>query len=182
MANTDDTEEQPNGEITIDVHVVDESGFDTDVDAATEQASHALEVDLVQLATERDEYLDALQRLKADFDNYKKRVQKQQVEHVERATERVVESLLPVLDALDMAVSHGEEGSVVTVKALLEDTLAKQGLQKVAEVEAPFNPGIHEAVAHEAGDGEAVVASVMRAGYLLNGHLVRPAMVGVRGS
>ena len=182
MTNPQDPSDQQGGDITIDVHVVDEAGLEPSADQAVDAAAHALEIDLVQIATERDEYLDALQRLKADFENYKKRVQRQQAEHVDRATERIVESLLPILDALDMAVSHGEEGSVITVKALLEDTLAKQGLQRVDQVEALFDPAIHEAVAHEEGEGNAVVSAVMRAGYLLNGHLVRPAMVGVRGS
>ena len=72
------------------------------------QAEAAVEGDIARIAAERDDYLDALRRLQADFENYKKRVLKQQTEHLERAAETLVEKLLPALDTFDLALAHGE--------------------------------------------------------------------------
>lgn len=142
-----------------------------------------------QLRTERDEYLDALRRLQADFENYRKRVQRQQEEAVARAAERLVVALLPALDAFDLAAEHlvGDEqvspGGLLQAAALLRDALAKEGLERVGEVGDPFDPNAHEAVEHTADDGGdgPVVDTVLRSGYRFNGRTVRPAMVKVRG-
>lgn len=142
-----------------------------------------------QLRVERDEYLDALRRLQADFENYRKRVQRQQEEVVARAGERLVAALLPALDAFDLAAEHlvGDEqvspGGLLQAAALLRDTLAKEGLERVGEPGDPFDPNAHEAVEHtadESGQGP-VVDAVLRSGYRYNGRTVRPAMVRVRG-
>ncbi len=141
---------------------------------------------------ERDEYLDALRRLQAEFENYRKRVSKQQVEQVERAAVSLVDKLLPVLDVLDLAAEHlgdadSEEGkALVQASALLNDVLAKEGLERVDPVGDPFDPNDHEAVgnvpADEDGSDEQgpTVAQVMRPGYRWRGTVVRPAMVLVR--
>jgi|SRR5579871_5105620 len=143
----------------------------------------AVESDLDALQKERDDYLDTLRRLQADFDNYRKRTLKQQTDMLERAAQGLVEKLLPVLDAGDLAVSHGGE-DVGPVVALLVETLQKEGLEKVApEVGAVFDPTVHEAVAHEPADADAgpTVLSLLRSGYRWKGTLLRPAMVTVRG-
>jgi molecular chaperone GrpE len=147
------------------------------------EAEAAIESDLLALQQERDDYLDALRRLQADFDNYRKRTVKQQTEHLERAAQTLVEKLLPVLDAADLAIAHGAGEAVVQVFGLLMDTLAKEGLEGVEPKPGdPFDPTVHEAVAHEPGDGGAQeIADVMRAGYRWKGALLRPAMVKVRG-
>ena len=141
---------------------------------------------------ERDEYLDALRRLQAEFENYRKRVTKQQVEQVERAAVSLVDKLLPVLDVLDLAAEHlgdgdSDEGkALVQASALLTDVLAKEGLERVDPVGDPFDPNAHEAVgkvpADEGGseDEGPTVAQVMRPGYRWRGTVVRPAMVLVR--
>lgn len=143
----------------------------------------AVELDMLALQQERDDYLDALRRLQADFENYKKRTLKQQTEHLERAAQALVEKLLPVLDAADLAIAHGAGEAVAQVFGLLMDTLAKEGLEGVDPKPGdPFDPTVHEAVAHEPGDGEAQeIADVLRAGYRWKGALLRPAMVKVRG-
>jgi len=150
------------------------------LEAEVEEAAEVVESDLSALAIERDDYLDQLRRLQADFENYRKRVLKQQDELAERATEGLVGDLLPVLDACDAAAQHGDDAAEPIAKALM-DVLEKQGLVKLAPEGEAFDPNHHEAVAHEPGDGESVVAEVLRPGYVWKGRVLRPAMVRVRG-
>ena len=147
-----------------------------------EQAEAAVEQDLdvARLARERDDYLDALKRLQADFENYKKRVLKQQTEHLERAAEGLVEKLLPVLDTFDLAMKHGGDG-LDQVQGQLMAALEKEGLERIEPLGKPFDPNDSEAVAHEEGDDGPVVSEVMRTGYRFKGKLLRPAMVKVKG-
>jgi len=142
---------------------------------------------------QRDEYLDALQRLQADFENYRKRVARTADETTQRAAADVVAKLLPVIDALDLAEAHFatantdeldslEAKALVQARSLLLDTLAREGLARIDEVGADFDPQFHDAVAHVPGDdGAQVVDDVLRAGYLWKGTVLRPAMVRVRG-
>ena len=144
---------------------------------------------------ERDEYLDSLRRLQAEFDNYRKRVTRQQTESVTRATESLLERLLPVLDALDLALAHHESSdeestadrqALTQIAALARDVLFKEGLERIDAAGVEFDPNIHDAVVHlerEAGAEESgvIVSEVLRAGYQLKGKVVRPAMVQVRG-
>ena len=138
--------------------------------------------DLERVTVERDQYLDASRRLQAELENYRKAVAKREVEARERANESLIAELLPVLDACDGALATGAS-DVEPVRSALVDTLTKQGLTRIDEAEAPFDPECHEAVMHEPdADGNGpVVAEVMRAGYLWKGRVVRPAMVRVRG-
>ena len=140
-------------------------------------------VTLEEVTSERDDYLRLAQRLQADFENYKRRIVLQRDEVTERATESLVGELLPVLDACDAAVAHGA-ADVAPVEAQLSGILAKRGLSRVDEIDVAFDPNIHEAVMSEPGNDAQdglEVAEVMRAGYLWNGRVVRPAMVKVRG-
>jgi len=115
------------------------------------------ESELEQVRAERDEYLDALRRLQADFDNFRKRTIRQQTELLERASESLCVRLLPVLDALDLAGAHvettgagGELSAALTqIGALLREVLAKEGLERIDAVGVPFDPHLHEAVVHE---------------------------------
>jgi molecular chaperone GrpE len=165
------------------------------VDAGAEQVEQDIAQVLDTARRERDEYLDMLRRVQADFENYKKRMVRQQTDLLERAAEGLVGRLLPVLDAFDLARAHLEaEGSpegkaLLQAAALLSDTLAKEGLERVEADGAGFDPTVHEAVEHvvtgeDAGDDAAegpVVTEVLRAGYRYKGRVVRPAMVRVRG-
>jgi molecular chaperone GrpE len=158
-------------------------------DERDEQAIRTDLADLERIAAERDEYLDALRRLQADFENYKKRMIKQQTEHLQRAAEDLVAKLLPVLDAVDLARAHGigdEAGSgLEQVGNALFDILQKEGLQRIDPLGQPFDPAEAEAVVHEAAEegqtGEHRVTQVMRAGYRWKGRVLRPAMVKVSG-
>ncbi len=167
----------------------------------TEGEAVAVEHDIEQVLEvsrrERDEYLDMLRRVQADFENYKKRMVRQQTDLLERAAEGLVVRLLPVLDAFDLARAHLEaEGSpegkaLLQAAGLLSDTLAKEGLERVDAEGAVFDPTVHEAVEHQPAEGgqagedgatgQPVVIDVLRAGYRYKGRVVRPAMVRVRG-
>lgn len=149
---------------------------------ALAEAALLVQNDFVALERERDDYLDQLRRVQADFENYRKRVMGQQADVVERAAESLVQQLLPVLDACDAAVQHGAE-DVAPVQSQLVDTLTKLGLERLDPAGAAFDPNFHEAVMHEAGDGDdgPVVAEVLRTGYTWKGRVLRPAMVKVKG-
>ena len=157
-----------------------------------EAAASELEADLArlsQLQSERDEYLDTLRRVQAEFENYRKRVIKEQTALVDRATEGLVEQLLPVLDSFELALKNfdaagGQDTESVRkgvdlVYAELLGVLEKAGLSRVEAEGKPFDPNVHEAVMQEEGDGEPVVTDVLRTGYTLKGRVLRPAMVKV---
>jgi molecular chaperone GrpE len=130
---------------------------------------------------ERDEYRDALQRLKAEFDNSRKRAARAEADTRARAAEALVVQLLPVLDACDAALVH-DAADVGPISKMLLETLAKEGLEPMVVEGEPFDPTRHEAVLHEPGDGgESVVTESLRTGYLWKGRVLRPAMVKVRG-
>jgi molecular chaperone GrpE len=151
--------------------------------AAVAEAESVIEHDIVSILGERDTFRDMAQRLQADFENYRKRVAGQQADEVDRATGKIAESLLPVLDACEAAFAHQITG-VEPIWSALIGTLQKQGLEALDLVDQPFDPAVAEAVMHEAGDGAAngpVVAEVLRTGYRWKGRVLRPAMVKVRG-
>ena len=139
----------------------------------------ALKILLKRAQAERADYLQQMQRVKADFENYRKRMLRQQTEHVERAAEQLVEKLLPVLDNFEAAIAHGT--GYEQVQASLLALLEREGLTRIHPEGKPFDPSEADAVAHEDGDGGPVVAEVLRAGYRWKGRVVRPAMVRVRG-
>jgi molecular chaperone GrpE len=137
---------------------------------------------LEALVAERDDYLDSLRRLQADFENYKKRVVRQQAEQMERAAERLVDKMLPVLDTADLALSHGAGDDVAQLRVALLGALEREGLERIDPAGEEFDPNVADAVAHEPGDGGGMtVAEVLRAGYRWKGRVLRPAMVKVRG-
>jgi len=166
-------------------------------DAAGEAATAAGEAGLAggaddetaRLAAERDDYLDHLRRLQAEFENYRKRVRRESDELRLRASEDVVESLLPVVDnmgrALEAAAQH-EEGQLIAglqlVAGQLHEALAAHGLAEVPTAPGdPFDPTVHEAVMTQPSDDhdEGAVLQVLERGYVLHGRLLRPAKVVV---
>ena len=123
----------------------------------------------------------------ADFENYKKRIQRLQEEQSARAASALVTKLLPVLDTLDLAQAHqgaeSDDAKALTAsRSMLLDVLVKEGLERLDEAAVPFDPAVHDAVAHTDGDGEKpVIDEVLRAGYRWRGQVLRPAMVSVKG-
>jgi molecular chaperone GrpE len=154
--------------------MTDEHGVEQEVD------------ELEQVTKERDEYLDALQRLKAEFENYRKRVARDQGDLVARASERLVKQLLPVLDDLERALvaasAHEEaqlEEGVKLVHRALEDALTKEGLVEV-DTEGDFDPHTQEALLAQPSDQkEGAVIQVLQKGYKLGDRVLRPARVVV---
>ena len=133
-----------------------------------------------ELLAQRDGYLNDLQRVTAEFANYRRKAAERQQETVAMAAADIVEKVLPVLDACDAAVAQGAT-DVVPIRDALFGALEKEGLAKLDDPGASFDPTCHEAVVHEPGEGEAVIAEVLRAGYEWNSRVLRPAMVKVRG-
>jgi len=123
-----------------------------------------------------------LQRLQAEFANYRKRVDRDRVVVGELAAGRVIADLLPVLDDIDRARAHGDlTGALKAVADQLDTVLAKHGLVAFGEVGDRFDPARHEAVMHEESTAVQVptTTTVMRRGYEYHDRLLRPAMVGV---
>jgi molecular chaperone GrpE len=140
-----------------------------------------VEYDIETLLAERNEFKDIALRLQADFENYKKRVSQAQSDEIARATGRLAESLLPVLDACEAAFTHGAEG-VEPIWSSLIGALKTQGLVAMDLLDQPFNPELAEAVMTEPGDGaEPIVSEVLRTGYEWKGRVLRAAMVKVKG-
>jgi molecular chaperone GrpE len=137
---------------------------------------------------EATQYREHLQRLQAEFDNYRKRVLREQTSAVELAAQPVLRRLLEVLDDFDLALMHAEDRpdfdrflhGVELVYAKLLDTLRAEGLERMDVEGKPFDPELHEALLQSGeGDGDPVVADVLRPGYTLKGRVLRPAGVRV---
>ena len=142
--------------------------------------------ELAAALRQRDEYLDALQRLKAEFDNFRKRMARDQENLFARANERLVKELLPVVDdlerTLDAAAAHEQanlEEGVRLVHRALADALAKEGLSEVA-TDGEFDPHTQEALLSQPSEApEGAVIQVLQKGYRLGDVVLRPARVVV---
>ena len=132
---------------------------------------------------ERDQYLDALRRLKAEFENSRKRQERERVRILSMASERLVQELLPVLDNLDRALEAGGEirEGVQATREQLADVLAEEGLLPVASDGQPFDPNVHDAVMGQPSEEheDGTIIQTFQRGYLLNGKPIRPAKVVV---
>lgn len=151
---------------------------DADDDFLVEDLVNSLE----SVSTERDQYLDSLRRVQAEFENYKKAVAKRTADERERANDRIVNELLPVLDACDNALASGVD-QVNPIRSQLIAALERHGLERSDPTDQPFDPERHEAVMHEPADDvdQPTVVEVLRSGYLWKGRVLRPAMVRVKG-
>jgi molecular chaperone GrpE len=142
-----------------------------------------LSEELESARQERDQYLDALRRLKAEFENSRKRQERERERVRSMAAERLVQELLPVLDNLDRALEAGgdiREG-VLATRNQLADVLSNEGLLPVASDGQPFDPNVHEAVMGRPSEEheEGIILQTFERGYLLNGKPIRPAKVVV---
>jgi molecular chaperone GrpE len=123
-----------------------------------------------------------LQRLQAEYANYRKRAERDRLLAGDAAVGRVIADLLPVVDDLERAKAHGDlTGPLKAISDKLDTVFGKLGLVAFGEVGDPFDPAIHEAVLHDESDDVSVptCTTVMRPGFRHNERLIRPAMVGV---
>jgi len=164
---------------------VDLSPIEIDLPEDPDQAVEFLTEELTQARQSAESYLDDLRRVAADFENFRKRATRDRDEIVERASSRLVASLLPVLDSFDAALAsdqdRGPERVVAGMRNIyqqLVSVLRAEGLEPIEAVGQPFDPERHEAVAG-GGDGHLVVTSEARRGYTLKGRVLRPALVEV---
>jgi molecular chaperone GrpE len=155
---------------------------DPDTPAAPESS------ELTDLQRERDDYKDRWLRKGAEFDNYRKRIERERREQADQSVVDLLEDLLLVVDDFDRAltVDAGADGGayrkgVELIHGKLHDLLRKQGLKPIDAVGADFDPNVHQAVVHEESPEhrEGEVIGELRKGYLLNDRLLRPAMVKV---
>ena len=161
--------------------VVESESSDSTQETNSEGVAVNTEVTLDDVMKERDEFKDIALRVQADFENYRKRAASHMGDELDRALGKLVEQLLPVLDACEAAVAHGVEG-VEQVWSSLIGALQKQGLEALDLAGKPFDPALADAVMHEEGDGsEPVVLEVLRTGYRWKGRVLRAAMVKVKG-
>ena len=161
--------------------VVESESSDSTQETNIEGVAVNTEVTIDDVMKERDEFKDIALRVQADFENYRKRAASQMGDELDRALGKLVEQLLPVLDACEAAVAHGVEG-VEQVWSSLIGALQKQGLEALDLAGKPFDPALADAVLHEEGDGsEPIVLEVLRTGYRWKGRVLRAAMVKVKG-
>jgi molecular chaperone GrpE len=158
-----------------------ETGEIRDTATAPAPSGPAPEAPAAPASEEVTELKSTLQRVKAEYDNYRKRALRDQQLVAERTKAAVVTQLLPVLDDLDRARSHGdlESGPLKSVADKLATAFEGLGLSGFGEEGDEFDPSLHEAVQHEGEGTHPIVGSVMRRGYRVGDQVVRHALVGV---
>jgi molecular chaperone GrpE len=166
-----------------------EAQADGDTERNSENAAgNPAEGEFGKLIAEKRELMDTLVRRQADFDNYRKRIERERGEERKRGAAGIVEHLLPALDALNRALAadsdpaHTEyQKGFEGIRKLLWDTLAKEGLEKIEAAGKPFDPHVHHAIdrVYTSEVPEDTVVEELQAGYVFHGRVLRPAMVRV---
>ena len=156
-----------------------------ETDMAVSEAS--VDDEAVLLKAELDHVRDVYLRKLAEFDNFRKRVERERDEYRRSGVEEMIRELLPVIDNFERALQHAEDDSGAFLQGIqmiakqLTDTLERRGVTEVNPIGEPFNPELHEAVQRVEGTDypPGTVAWVMLKGYVIGDRLIRPAMVGV---
>ncbi len=180
-----DEPDETGGELEPETTTVSDEEFEIPSDPA--EAVPVLLQELLSARAESAELLDKWKRASADFENFRKRAQRDQAVVVERATERVLSELLPTLDSFDAAVAFEAETAreeqlltgVQSTRNQLLATLASAGLEPIDALGTEFDPELHEAVQVGQGSGTMLVTAELRKGYRLNGQVLRAALVSV---
>jgi molecular chaperone GrpE len=191
-AGAADAQAAPDGD-AVDATVDDQpvtvsDGADTSGDQ-TDPALAEVTAALEEVTRERDTYLDHLRRERAEFENFRRRSQKERMEALDRGAEALAAQLLSVLDNFGYVLEAAKDADDAVAKGVrmvhteLRETLERAGLEDVPGVDAPFDPTWHDAVMQVDGettdDGEPKVAQVLRNGYRFKGRVLRPASVAV---
>ena len=178
--------------INIDPNIDrDQSGSDpeqSDEARAVAADSANAEAEVAKLASDLNELRQTLQRRQADFENYRKRIEKERAEDTKRATARLIEALIPAIDGFEHALAAHREaeyenyrkGFELIYKQLL-DNLARLGAERIEPLGKPFDPHLHQAMDRmETTDQEdGTIVQVYQPGYVFHGRVLRPAMVRV---
>ena len=187
-SSEDDREHDPTGPIVRDKRRIDPVTGEVRVPATApppaegSDPTSGADDPIAELTAALDERTADLQRLSAEFANYKKRVERDKQTVADQALASVLIGLLPVLDDIDRARDHGElEGGIKSIADNLETTLAKLGLERYGEPDEPFDPTVHEAMTHGYSPDvtAATCARVFQPGYRLGQRIMRPARVAV---
>jgi len=146
------------------------------------------DADVAKLTADLEDLKQTLLRRQADFDNYRKRIEKERLEESKRATARVVEALIPIVDGFETALAAHRESEYETFRKGFEliykqmlENLAKLGVERIEPAGQRFDPHLHQAIdrAESADAEDGTVLQVFQAGYLYHGRVLRPAMVRV---
>jgi molecular chaperone GrpE len=183
-----DKREGEEREVPIEVHSgrQEDSSGDPEPSGQRGTSPAASPEAFARLVAEKEELLNTLVRRQADFDNYRKRVERDRKDEARRGTGRLLLDLLPVLDGFDRALAgHPAEDEyrkgVQLIQRHLWDTLSKHGLERIAAEGKTFDPHYHEAIdrveTHEHADG--TILQVVQEGYLFDGRVLRPSLVRV---
>ena len=168
--------------------MVDKPGVEPAEASAAAETSEGAGDQLAVLQRERDEYHDRWLRKSAEFDNYRRRVERERREQADQAVLDLLQELLLVIDDFDLALTvDPEEGAtayrkgIELIAAKLHDLLKKYGVRPIEALGADFDPNLHQAVVHESAPGhrEGEVIDELRRGYMIGDRLLRPAMVKV---
>jgi molecular chaperone GrpE len=162
---------------------------DSEQTAAATESAPADGANVAELQKQRDQYYDRLLRKTAEFDNYRKRIERERAQQAEAAASDLLGELLPLVDDLERALNAdaGSEGAeayrrgVELIHRHLLELLRKRGVRPIEALGADFDPHFHQAVSHEPAEGrrEGEVIEEFRRGYMLGDRLLRPAMVKV---
>jgi len=155
---------------------------------ATAADTAKADAEMAKLAADFDELRETLLRRQADFDNYRKRIEKERSEDSKRATARVIEGLIPVIDGFENALAAHREteyenyrkGFELIYKQLL-DNVTKLGVERIDPLGKPFDPHLHQALdrAETTEHADGTILQVFQPGYVFHGRVLRPAMVRV---
>jgi molecular chaperone GrpE len=176
--------------IGVDEHAPDPHSLGLELPDDPEQAVEILLRELRSSREEAGSYLDDLKRVAADFDNYRKRTTRESAVMLDRATEKVVGGLMPVLDTFDAAVAVEPQteterqlhSGMLNTREQLLTALKSEGLEIIPTIGEPFDPEIHEPVGAPSGTGTPVVSQELRRGYRLRGKVLRAALVALEAS
>jgi molecular chaperone GrpE len=188
MDDREDQKKEPDDDV-IEFNTRARSGEQQADSLATESpATAALAEQVARLQAEKDELMQTLVRRQADFENYRKRVERERQEDRRHGTQRPIEDLLPVLDAFERALKAHDDPAYEEYRKGLQliyrqlwDTLARHGLERIAAAGKPFDPHYHQAIERVESDDypDGTVVDVLQDGFLFHGRVVRPSMVRV---
>jgi molecular chaperone GrpE len=182
------TEKNVNRNINVNKDVDSADGEAVAEAKAVAADSEKADTEMAKLAADLEELRQTLQRRQADFDNYRKRIEKERFEDSKRATARVIEGLIPVIDGFEHALAAHRETEYETYRKGFEliykqllDNIIKLGAERIDPVGKPFDPHLHQAMDRtettEHADG--IILQTYQPGYIFHGRVLRPAMVRV---